>query len=53
MNDQKVAIPTALMQAIAEYLVKRPFDEVAGFISGLQQAAQEGRPTDVPPPPAK
>lgn len=50
MNDQKISIPADLLQAIVGYLAKRPFDEVAGFISAVQQATQDGQPRNVPPP---
>lgn len=50
MNDQKVSVPADLLQAITGYLVKRPFEEVAGMIGAIQQAVQGDQPRNVPPP---
>ena len=52
MNDQKVELSVNLVNAIISYLVKQPFEQVAGLVSSIQQEAQGDKPRDVPPPPA-
>lgn len=51
MNDQKVSLSVELVNAIIGYLVKQPFEQVAGLVGAIQQQAQGDAPRDVPPPP--
>ena len=41
MNNEVVTVPANIMQNIVNYLIKRPFDEVAGIIRALEQYEQE------------
>jgi len=50
-ESQKTVLSTALVQAIGEYLVSRPYREVAGLLSTLQteiQAAAQVNGTQQP-----
>lgn len=56
MNDQKIALPVELFNAIGSYLVERPFKEVSGLLNAMSQVqqaqqAQSNAVRDVPPPP--
>lgn len=52
MNEQKVALSVNLVNAVIGYLVKQPFEQVAGLVAALQQETQGNQPRDVPPPPS-
>lgn len=39
MDKDIISIPTALGQALVDYLAGRPYREVAHLIAGLQQSA--------------
>lgn len=51
MNEPKVELSVNLVNAVIGYLVKQPFEQVAGLVSALQQEAQSSQTRDVPPPP--
>jgi hypothetical protein len=38
--NQTIAIPNDLFNAIQQYLIKRPFDEVVNLVMGMNQSAQ-------------
>lgn len=40
-TSDRIDLPVQLVNAIIGYLVKRPFEEVAGLVQAIQQAAQE------------
>jgi len=41
-EEFKIPLTNTLIQAIGDYLIKRPYQEVAMLISGLQQEVQAG-----------
>lgn len=51
MENQKVELPLDLVNAIIGYLVKRPFEDVAGLVQAIYQNVQGDKARDVPPPP--
>lgn len=57
MNDQKIELSVNLVNAVVGYLVKQPFEQVAGLVSAIQQEARGeqltgAQPQEVPAPPA-
>lgn len=44
MNEHIIEMPVPLAQAIANYLMQRPYAEVAGFIDALQRLQSKEKP---------
>lgn len=53
MNERMYLLPEGLRDALMNYLVSRPFKDVAGAIGHLQnlQEAPQPKEHNVPPPP--
>ena len=51
MENQKIELPVNLINALVGYLVKQPFEQVAGLVNAIQQEVQGSQMRDAPPPP--